>query len=76
MGKILDDAPDPQIRRMGSYLRKLKKENPAELKRIFTKMSPEEVQEILYETDYWLRSKQRLRLDNPKLRFLLMLTGY
>ena len=75
MGKILDDAPDPQIRKLGERLRWLKEHDPAELKRIFTKMTPEEVEEILYNEDIWLRDSQRLRLDEKGLRFIQLLTG-
>ena len=76
MGKILDDAPDPQIVMLGERLRWLKEHNPAELKRIFTKMEPEEVEEILYNEDVWLRPNQRIRLDEKGVRFIQLLTGY
>ncbi|AHX01068.1 hypothetical protein M316_0003 [Nitrincola phage 1M3-16] len=75
MPKILNDAPDPVVRELGKKLQRLRQENPAELKRILTQMSPEEAQSILYDEDYWLRDAQRLRFDNPTLRIILLLTG-
>lgn len=69
---IKDDSRDPIKKQIGEKLLKLGKEDPEQLKKVLSALSPKELDEITYDPEYWARDKQWIDVSKAPATTILM----
>lgn len=72
MAVIKDDSRCPVKKAVGDRLRHLSKTDPAKLKEVLSEFSPEQIEAITYDQEYWARDKQWIDLSKAPAVTLLL----